>query len=518
MGIDMGQLELLLEREQFTKKIYAQLNNFTNIRATLKTIMHNLYEYTHIQAIGIRLERDGDYPYYLYEGFPESFILHENSLCAKDNDGVRIMDLCTRSFVLECMCGNIIRKRTDASLPFFTKGGSFWSNHTTELLASTTDEDRQTRTRNYCNGCGYESVALIPIKYQDRNIGLIQLNDKRIGRFNLDLIEFVENIGQHIGLAVQNALMYSELEETRNKLVYDIEYVYKRLFDNMWEGFSYCKMIYDERMEPVDFIFIHVNNSFEKLTGWKGIKNKRISEIISNIVEKAPDLFKIYGRVATSGQAEQFETYFAPLKKWYKISAYCPEKGYFVSVFDDISKQKANEEKLENLVKQRTEEYNRARISAERANQAKSMFLMNMSHELRTPLNAIMGFAEVLKEEMAGPINEEQKNILENQLKSSEHLGSLISDLLDLTKIESGKLNLDLKSYYIRDVISSAVKIIQENARSRHISIDITAPEEKIVLNIDKRRILQVLLNLLSNALKYTNAQGEIGGRNKDFG
>ena len=92
---------------------------------------------------------------------------------------------------MECMCGNIIRGRLDPSLPFFSGGGSFWSNHTSALLAATSEEDRHGRTRNYCNSCGYESVALIPIPIQGERIGLLQLNDRRRGMLTESLVEYL---------------------------------------------------------------------------------------------------------------------------------------------------------------------------------------------------------------------------------------------------------------------------------------------------------------------------------------
>src|SRR5208337_1542690 len=103
-----------------------------------------------------------DFPYSEARGFPEEFIRLENSLCTKDVMGNIIRDS-LGSPVIECMCGNVILGRVDPSKPFFSPGGSFWANSTTQLLATTSDEDRQTRTRNRCNGEGYESVALIPL-------------------------------------------------------------------------------------------------------------------------------------------------------------------------------------------------------------------------------------------------------------------------------------------------------------------------------------------------------------------
>jgi len=212
MFIHQNKLRRSLERERVAKHICAELNNFTDLKPTLETILIHIKSVTNCQSVGVRLHDEGDYPYYVYNGFPLSFIAKENSLCAKDNQGNRICSQDGTGYLLECMCGNIIRGRVDPSLPFFTATGSFWSNNTSALLASTTEKERQGRTRNYCNSCGYESVALIPIKAKGETIGLIQLNDKRTDMFIPELITFMEMIGQHIGLAVQNSLMYDKLK------------------------------------------------------------------------------------------------------------------------------------------------------------------------------------------------------------------------------------------------------------------------------------------------------------------
>ena len=115
------------------------------------------------------------------------------------------------------MCGNILCGRTDPSKPFFTEGGSFWTNSTTKLLASTTEEERQARTRNRCNSEGYESVALIPLRSGGEIIGLLQLNDSRQNFFTLDRILFFEGIGASIGIAVARRRSVEALRESEEK-------------------------------------------------------------------------------------------------------------------------------------------------------------------------------------------------------------------------------------------------------------------------------------------------------------
>jgi len=214
MKDSVDELKKMLERERTAKLICSELNNFVDLKSTLVTIIDLVKRLTDCEAVSIRLHDDGDYPYYVYSGFPESFIMHENTLCRKNNAGNRIRSPEGNGYLLECMCGNIICGRFDPSLQFFTKKGSFWSNNTSALLASTTEEDRQSNTRNYCNSCGYESVALIPIKARDETIGLIQLNDMRMGMFTQDLIEYLQMVAEQVGLAVQNSLTYTKLKET----------------------------------------------------------------------------------------------------------------------------------------------------------------------------------------------------------------------------------------------------------------------------------------------------------------
>ncbi len=117
---------------------------------------------------------------------------------------------------------------------------------------------------------------------------------------------------------------------------------YRFLFNNMLEGFAYCKIIVDKNNKPVDFEYIEVNDAFEALTGLKKehVTGKRATKAIPGIKKAHPELFKIYGKVALTGKATNFEIYFEPLKIWLSISIYCPKRGYFVAVFDNITERK----------------------------------------------------------------------------------------------------------------------------------------------------------------------------------
>jgi len=146
----------------------------------------------------------------------------------------------------------------------------------------------------------------------------------------------------------------------------------------------------------------------------------------------------------------------------------------------------------------------------EAASRHKSEFLANMSHELRTPLNAIIGFSEILAEKMFGDINEKQTEYLQDILESGRHLLSLINDILDLSKIEAGRMELELAEFDLPTAIENSLILVRERASRRGIRLGSTVDERLGMFSGDERKVKQVLLNLLSNALKFTPEGGQI--------
>jgi signal transduction histidine kinase len=146
----------------------------------------------------------------------------------------------------------------------------------------------------------------------------------------------------------------------------------------------------------------------------------------------------------------------------------------------------------------------------ESASQHKSEFLANMSHELRTPLNAIIGFSEVLSERMFGEVNEKQAEYIGDILQSGQHLLSLINDILDLSKIEAGRMELELSEFDLPAAIDNTLTLVRERATRRGIALERSLDERLGTIQADERKVKQVLLNLLSNALKFTPEGGKI--------
>ncbi len=137
-------------------------------------------------------------------------------------------------------------------------------------------------------------------------------------------------------------------QETIEQTLSENEVKYRALFDKMLNGFAYCKMIFDRNEKPIDFVYLEVNDAFEKLTGLKreNVVGLKVSETIPNIKETNPELFDIYGRVSRTCKEEKFEVFIEPLKIWLSILAYSSKKGYFAAIFENITERKETEKSL----------------------------------------------------------------------------------------------------------------------------------------------------------------------------
>jgi signal transduction histidine kinase len=173
----------------------------------------------------------------------------------------------------------------------------------------------------------------------------------------------------------------------------------------------------------------------------------------------------------------------------------------------------ANRDELGDLgsrVNQMNDELQRLYRELETVSRHKSEFLANMSHELRTPLNAILGFAQVLEKRLFGELNEKQEEYVEDIRSSGDHLLSLINDVLDLSKVEAGQIELELAPFSLREAVERGVVMVRERASKNGVVLAVEIEPEVHVISGDERRVRQILFNLLSNAVKFTPAGGRI--------
>jgi len=208
---DISERKQTLALRALAEEILQCFNRKKALHELIHEILILVKKTTGCAAVGIRLRQEEDFPYFEVDGFSDEFVQKENNLCAQDRNGQFIGDQHGKP-LLQCMCGNVIAGRTDPSLPFFTEVGSFWTNNTTELIASTSPEQLQVPTRNRCNKAGYESVALIPLRSGDQTVGLLQMNDTRSDRFNPEMIKFFEQIGASIAIILARIWAEQQVE------------------------------------------------------------------------------------------------------------------------------------------------------------------------------------------------------------------------------------------------------------------------------------------------------------------
>jgi len=174
--------------------------------------------------------------------------------------------------------------------------------------------------------------------------------------------------------------------------------------------------------------------------------------------------------------------------------------GAVVSLYSDITERKASEVKMA-----------QAWAQAELANRAKGDFLANMSHELRTPLNAIIGFSEILSGEHLGPLKNARYLEYSSDIHSSGlHLLSIINDVLDMSKIEAGKLDIHEEEVPVRDLLAGSVRMVRERARKQEVELVCVCDDPYLAIWADERAMKQCLLNLLSNAVKFSRTDGKV--------
>ncbi len=188
------------------------------------------------------------------------------------------------------------------------------------------------------------------------------------------------------------------------------------------------------------------------------------------------------------------------------VSLKLTSTGEFICVCRDISKQKDDQEKLHRL----NEQLQRANQELDQATRHKDEFLANMSHELRTPLNVILGMSEGLQEGIFGPLSKEHLQALRTIERSGRHLLELINDILDLAKIEAGRLSLQEAPIPVRYLCETSIAFVRQMAQQKHITLLNTIQQGIHEMLLDERRIRQVLINLLNNAVKFTPEHGRV--------
>ncbi len=407
-----------------------------------------------------------------------------------------------------------------------------------------------------------------------RRVNVMNKNSLKLGFENIDLIAYLgqekeraENFNEKLKLEVMerkkiedelklhqenlksivaerseqltkaNILLRQEIEERRlaEETLRKSEEKYRHIFENIQDAYNEVSM---------EGVILELSPTIEAITHYK--REELIGQNIQKIYANPVDRSEFLKELQTSGIVKDFEIslrdkYGQVIPCSTNCSLEYDENGVprkVIGSIRDISKRKLAEEKLigahvqlEIRVQERTSELAKANNQlkeeivrrrrmqaeslrdkriAEAANRTKSDFLANMSHELRTPLNHIMGFTELVVDKNFGDLNEIQEEYLNDVLQSSMHLLSLINDILDLSKVEAGKLEFELTDVNLKELLENSLTMIREKAVKHGIQLSMNTDSIPEIIRADERRSKQIIYNLLSNAVKFTPDSGSI--------
>ena len=348
-------------------------------------------------------------------------------------------------------------------------------------------------------------------------------------RMHWEDVEFTTCGGEHrvisaanIPLPEQNQIISMVWDVTDRHLaeaaLRESEKHFHSLFENMLDGYAYCRMQFEEG-KAVDFTYLDVNESFEKLTGLKDVVGRRVSEVIPGIRESNPELFEIYGRVVLSGWPEAFETYVESLDIWFSIAVYRPKEEHFVAVFDNITERKLAERKLRQLNEELELRVAERTAKLEAVNKELEAFSYSVSHDLRAPLRSIAGFVDLLKRHSYDAIDDKGKHYMEVIADSAIRMGKLIDDILSFSRI--GRVGMSISRVNLNALLGEVRNTLHPQTEGRNIEWKIGQLPE---VSGERAMLSLVLQNLVGNALKFTRTRdvavieiGQTGGATDEW-
>lgn len=204
-------------RQVFARRILEQISRKRDMQGLINDVLASVKEFTAFDAVALRLNEGCDFPYLAAKGFSEDFVRSENNICCYDKQGQPVCDS-QGKVVLECVCGNVISGRSNANTPFYTSGGSFWTNCASRVPSLVNEDFASGRMRGRCVQAGYESVALIPLRSESGIIGLMQLCDSSADRLTLEMVHFLEGIAASIGIGIAKKKVEEQLRQAHNEL------------------------------------------------------------------------------------------------------------------------------------------------------------------------------------------------------------------------------------------------------------------------------------------------------------
>ncbi|MEW6233334.1 MAG: GAF domain-containing protein, partial [Chloroflexota bacterium] len=341
----------------------------------------------------------------------------------------------------------------------------------------------------------------VPLKVKGEVIGVLNVSTKHRHEFTAEELDFFATLGGEAAMAIENSRLYGQIEERAQELSRDL-LEQKQYAENVLRSISDGVYTVDRNR-----VVLSWSDGAEAITGYTAEETigRPCADFLRHVDESGEALCETtrcpFLRVWATGQPVAPEQAFAHHRDGREVPvafAAAPildETGQpigAVEVFRDVSKERELMERIQ------------------AASRAKSEFLANMSHELRTPLNSIIGFSEVLQDQAFGPLNEKQARYVGNVLQSGRHLLQLINDVLDISKVEAGKMELVKSEFLVAQALEGSLAIFRVAASKKNLALELNVSPEVTTIVADEVRFKQIMYNLLSNAVKFTPEGGRI--------
>jgi PAS domain S-box-containing protein len=391
----------------------------------------------------------------------------------------------------------------------FSEGLSGWALEQSKIVRSGDVSSDPHYEESYP---GVRSGLYVPLKSGERRIGVISIESEKPDAFSEADEQLISTLANQAAIAFENARLYEEvnryteeLEERVQERTAEIEATRQRLeLAVQTAGIGIWEVDIEKNVEYWD----------DRLFSMYGLSSQT-SLPEPETWHKAihPDDLNLQKKVMEDSLHNQHQPYSTEFRVvWPDASIhYIKSTGAIIRDAAGVPERMIGANQDITLHKQAEETLIRANAEMERGLRMKNEFLANMSHELRTPLNAILGISESLEEQISGKLNEKQLKYIHTVIESGRHLLELINDILDLSKIEAGKLELNIQTIPVEKLCTSSLRLIRELAQKKALNVSLKIDEKVQFITGDERRLKQSLVNLLGNAVKFTPQGKNIG-------